>query len=507
MRKYAFIALIGALMFAGIPYARADVTVSSLTSLVTSSTEVADGDEVALFSFTADGTDSETLSSVTVTVNSTTAVAGDIDKLFVYKDDGDGSFDSGDQEAGNQSTVNIGTPTVITTGSNNTLTGSKFFVTMKTDSQWGESSPADSVTVTIDDDGINTSADDQTVTETTTSAIHAAADETGPTLVSAVAQGTGSAAGLDAGDKIVLTYSESTDAFAVTSANIMDQFSLSSSHTFRDGANAIGSANWSDSNKVLTITLSAGTSLPTVAIGDTVTDIGDDIEDAAGNDATGNKVITGSFTATTGDDDNDDGDDEDQDHGKHCGVTTIINGRLYKIGSEPTVYLAAGCRLKPFRGQAAFHARGHKFQDVIVLDSLPSGITISDKPALPASGTLVKCPENKTVFFISNKGKRGFTNEDVFKKLGLSFNSVEEISCSDEDTIEADSNIDTANTLPEGMVFKCTDATVVFKMESGKKHGFTALDTFLSHGRKLGVIAILSPDKCSSVQTGENIDQ
>src|SRR5688572_11060702 len=74
------------------------------TSLVTSPATVpARGGRVA-FEFALTGDASETLSSVAVTVNSSTAIAADFASVSVYIDDADGTFDSGDMLAGTNAT-------------------------------------------------------------------------------------------------------------------------------------------------------------------------------------------------------------------------------------------------------------------------------------------------------------------------------------------------------------------------------------------------------------------
>ncbi len=352
-----------------------------------------------------------------------------------------------------------------------------------------------------------------------------------PTLVSAVASNTGGTAAKEAGDSIVLEFSEATTKFAVTADNIDSVLDLNNSHSFLDGAGAIGSASWNTAGTKLTVVLSAATSLPSVVVGDTVTISGNSIENAAGDDFVGSKAITGSFVSTSGngnDDDEDDdedcvessvhvssdsehhgnghgGDDEDEnededndsgdddsDDGEedHCGSShhqcdnLVVNGKLYQVAGEPTVYLASHCTLKPFRGEAVFHARGLKFQNIIVISALPTGVTLSPEPVLPVEGTLVK-GSDKTVWFVGHDGKRrGFVNADVFNKLGFKFGQVQTISDSDlgELPVDTESNIADDSHHPDGALIKCSNSPAVYVVVGGDRKPFASAEAFEGNG-------------------------
>lgn len=497
MRKVAvFLAL---LMFA--PAAQAAITVGTApASLVTLATTLAASSSKAVFEFALTADAGETLSSVAVTVNSSTAVSGDLASVKVYKDDGDGSFDASDSEAGSNSTVNIGSTTTINTASNNTLTGAKFFVVLNTAVGW---SGADSVTVTFNANGITASANSPTNSAVTTAAL--AADLTGPALQAAVAHNkVGGTNATEAGDFVVLTFNEATNKPAITAANINSILTLNNSHTWLDGVASIGGAGWNGAGTELTITLSAGGSIPTVAIADTVTIAGSTIKDASDNNATGSIAITGSFGITSNGDDDDDDEDENEKFGRVC-TDGIINGRPYKVSGSETVYLAAACRLKPFRGAAVFHARGHKFQNIVTLSSL-DGLTVSDHPAVPAAGTLVK-GSDKTVWFVTNKGKKkGFTSENAFKRMGFNFKSVKQISDSDLATMLTQAAIAETDDLPNGMIAKCSNSAVVFEVNGNVKLMFTNPDVFLNRGHSWDVIAVIDCGKFTLAQ-GSTINQ
>jgi|GEM_PF-3639722 len=510
MRKY--LVFIGVLAFA--LTAQAAVTVDDTPdSLVISAETMAADDELAVFEFAMTGSNSETLDSVTVTVNSDDISSSDLDGVSVYRDDGDGLFDTGDDEAGSTSTVNIDSTTDVPVDQNNDLDGDKFFVVIETDSTWGG---GDCMTVTLNTDGIETSSDSPQTNAVTTAAICATVqndgDTTGPDLDSAVAVNkTGSTAGKEAGDKVVLTFDEATDKPVIDEDNIDDVLGLDNGHSWLAGDGQIGSATWNSAGTVLTIVLSGGVSLPTVAVGDEVTVDGSVIEDMNGDDAQGSEDITGSFSPSSSDDgcdeypipaaasddsDEDSDSDESDEDGDECDedgfgrtcVGGIINGRLYRAAGQQTVYLAAGCRLKPFRGAAVFHARGHKFQNIIELVSLDIAL-ISQKPALPAGGTLVKGTD-KTVWFVTEDGKRkGFNSEKAFRRLGFSFGSVKQISDSDLAELGEDLGIDEDDGHPEGAVLKCTVSSTVYMIEKGKKLAFTNAAPYLERGHTWDAIA------------------
>lgn len=376
-----------------------------------------------------------------------------------------------------------------------------------------------------------------------------------PELVSAEAKNTGGSTAKEAGDSIVINFSESTNKLPINASNIDDHFDLDNGHSFLDGNSAIESAEWSEDGTSLVIRISDGGGLPSVAVGDEVTYAGDGLEDLDGNAVTGSAVIEGSFTAVDdsteeectehededGDDNSDDSDEEEQDdsgddsdsdlndddednvsvstsnnnnrrsgrdarterehkhhgcddsgHGKYrCGIG-LQNGRLYKIGESPTVYLMAACRLKPFRGAAAFHSRGLKFSDIIVLPALPANVLVSDKPALPAEGTLIK-GSDATVWFLAKNGKRqGFTSAAIFLALGFKFEEVDQISDSDLSTVETDTElVDDANEHPDGSLLKCGNSGTVFKKIGNLRFPFANLESFQGRGHSFDKILVI----------------
>jgi len=409
---------------------------SGPTSLVTSPiTAKASSAPIALFSVNLSQTADETLSSIKVNINnygSSAATSSDLATVAIYKDTGNGIFNSAsDLLVGTQTAVNIGSSTTVNATANNTISTSTtvFFVTLATSATWSDAAPIDSITVTIPADAIVTSANSPTVTAVTTSPITADTtapvititpyittpvnyditvfastnegtlnatshtftengtfnfiatdaagnitttpvtitniDKTAPTLNSALAQNTGGTSAKEAGDSIALTFSETTNKATISATNVTSTLVLNNSHSFLDGSGALGATTWSTDGKILTITLSASSTVPTVAVGDTVTLFGSVIKDLAGNNAIGTQTITGSFSTTT---------PGGTGTGQECS-NGLINGRLYQIGSDDTVYLAAACALKEFKGNAVGHAQGNKFKNIIILNAMPEAGT------------------------------------------------------------------------------------------------------------------------------------
>jgi hypothetical protein len=490
-----FMVLSGAvLMVPALAFAATSVTIGP-SALVTSPIQLgAASAPTALFSFSINQTAAETLSSVSVTVNNnaSSVVGSHLAAVSVYKDGGNGTFESGtDMLAGTQTTVAVGAPTVVATTANNSIdaSGSKFFITLQTSGSWSVA-PADSITVTLNTNGIATSVNSPTTAAVTTSTITATTPVvvSGPMLSSVMAKNTGGTSAKEAGDSIELMFSATTNKPVINAVNLPATLTLSNSHSFLDGSGALGGSSWSVDGKTLTLTLSAGTSLPTVALGDTVSVNGSVITSLTGAPATGNKVISGSFATQSGNDDRD-GDEDEHEH--HACANSLLNGKLYKVGTDATVYLAAGCKLKPFRGAAVFHARGHKFQNITTLPTLPADVTISQKPVLPAEGTLVK-GSDRTVWFVDKDGhRRGFVSGEVFAALGFNFKQVQTIADTDLSLITPSTNVDNGTQHPDGAIIKCGNSGTVFEVIGSMKFPFASLDAFQSRGHSFDHILLV----------------
>ena len=127
-------------------------------------------------------------------------------------------------------------------------------------------------------------------------------DKAGPAILSAAASdGTVILVGIDSDDTVTLTFSENTNKPAISAANINTVLALNNGHSWLDGAGAIGSAVWNAAGNILTITLSTAPSLPTVAVGDTITLGGGVVSDggANGSSTVAFSAIGGTFSADT----------------------------------------------------------------------------------------------------------------------------------------------------------------------------------------------------------------
>ncbi|MBI9014196.1 MAG: hypothetical protein JEZ08_18310 [Clostridiales bacterium] len=95
-----------------------------------------------------------------------------------------------------------------------------------------------------------------------------------------------------AAETLIVTFGEAMIPTAIDATNIDTVLAVNNSHSHLDGAGAVTSAVWSVGNTVLTITYSAGTSIPTVASADTITFT---LVDVAGNVAPATAIGAGEF--------------------------------------------------------------------------------------------------------------------------------------------------------------------------------------------------------------------
>ena len=121
-------------------------------------------------------------------------------------------------------------------------------------------------------------------------------DGLAPALVSAVASdGSADNDGVDNDDTVVLTFSENTNQPTINAGNVDTVLPLNSVvHSWKDGSGAIGSAVWT-TPKVLTVTLSTGTSNPTIVVGDHITPSSSLTDTNSNAMGSGSATITGSF--------------------------------------------------------------------------------------------------------------------------------------------------------------------------------------------------------------------
>lgn len=131
-----------------------------------------------------------------------------------------------------------------------------------------------------------------------------------PEIVSAIANDdSGLGAGIQAGDQVVITFSESMNPAVINAAAgtiggenidvVLQVKDNGNTHTWKDGADPFFDAStaWSADDTVLTITLSVTPTMPSVVAGDTITPDGATLEDPYTNalPASATKQITGSF--------------------------------------------------------------------------------------------------------------------------------------------------------------------------------------------------------------------
>jgi hypothetical protein len=130
-------------------------------------------------------------------------------------------------------------------------------------------------------------------------------------IVGAVAVNTKNQSGIQAGDEVVITFSEPADFYntdnnsiiPLSASDINQIFALNvkngqAQHGWLDGSGSIGSIVWSTDHKTLTITLSATGGVPTIMPGDKVTNNSkndDDLGDSSKNSGYTDFTITGSF--------------------------------------------------------------------------------------------------------------------------------------------------------------------------------------------------------------------
>jgi outer membrane protein assembly factor BamB len=125
----------------------------------------------------------------------------------------------------------------------------------------------------------------------------ATTDAAAPLLVGASAVETPPALdGPDAGDLVVLTFSESMAASSLDALTIDGVLSLSAGHSWLDGFGGLGGAVWSANNSRVEISLTAGGSPPTIAVGDVITVAPGTLADLEGNGVTNGRSLGGLFS-------------------------------------------------------------------------------------------------------------------------------------------------------------------------------------------------------------------
>ena len=121
-------------------------------------------------------------------------------------------------------------------------------------------------------------------------------DHTLPVLDSAIAyDGTDPVSGIDDDDYVILYFSEPTNKPTIDNSNINSALPLSSGHSWLDGSGNIGTCVWNTDGDQLQINFTTTTSLPTTAVGDTITPDGETITDVNGNPCSSPTILGGTF--------------------------------------------------------------------------------------------------------------------------------------------------------------------------------------------------------------------
>ena len=140
-----------------------------------------------------------------------------------------------------------------------------------------------------------------------------------------------------------------------------------------------------------------------------------------------------------------------------------------------------------------------------MLDSLDD-ITVSDRPVLPAAGTLIK-GSNPTVWFVTVDGKRrGFRTAGKFFAFGFDFSQVETISDADLNIVPIDPPIDEGEDHPDGSLILCRNEGTVYQVVDGYAFPFRSANAFLKRGHGWKHVATVD---CSRIRyvVGAPIDE
>jgi hypothetical protein len=121
-------------------------------------------------------------------------------------------------------------------------------------------------------------------------------DAAAPVIVEALAlESPPGGNGPDNGDIVQITFTEKTNKFGITGANIDSVLPLSNDHVWTDNTGQITAAEWDDDGITLTVTFSDNTGQATFVSGDIVSPDNASIMDAAGNPVISTVIVTGSL--------------------------------------------------------------------------------------------------------------------------------------------------------------------------------------------------------------------
>lgn len=204
-----------------------------------------------------------------------------------------------------------------------------------------------------------------------------------------------------------------------------------------------------------------------------------------------------------------------------CG---LHNGILVKVeGSSATVYMVVNCVLRPFNTPAIFHAKGKKFQNIVIISAgqfaalsigknIGEGNDDDDTIIIPASsappaisglpdGSIVKVAGNPTVYIVQNGVLMPFTSFTVFKAHKKNFKDIQTISASQL----AGLTVGAPATFPDGTLLRGSDHTV-YVVRGGQLFGIPSMDSFKKHGHSLSNLLRVNDNEIKGLGHGGNED-
>ena len=169
------------------------------------------------------------------------------------------------------------------------------------------------------------------------------------------------------------------------------------------------------------------------------------------------------------------------------------DGHLLKFGKETGIYLVDGGKIRAFESADTMKKLGFSADDAIVLAK-------TDKDLYP-QGTKIKYgPDGKlfvvdnTVYYIDNGKKRGITSAVLFESLGFKWNEVAPVS---QDKNFGDYLNGDLMRYKDGTLVMSPNSLAVYKMQDGKRQGFTSAEIFENLGYKWDKILKISEDELS----------
>lgn len=189
----------------------------------------------------------------------------------------------------------------------------------------------------------------------------------------------------------------------------------------------------------------------------------------------------------------------------------LKNGILVKVAGSDTVYLVVNNTLRPFTTPAIFHAKGKKFQNIVVISQdtfnqlsigrpvgegrddddavitipfvcLASASASSTPPSLSnlPEGTVVKVPGDPTIYIVQNGQLHAIPSLSIFQAWKKNFSDVKEISQNQLQTMA----IGQLANYPDGTLIQGSGQTV-YVIKNGKKFGITSMNVLQKNGWSL----------------------